>query len=110
MVSCREAERRIAEDDGDAADVVHVLGGTSRTAYHDARDCHALINDDRRTKATARRIAQSRLRPPCRSCVLVSDSDDVGGYEMPSTRFADVIEADQERRQREREQRPTPLG
>lgn len=108
MVSYRDAEARIAEDDGDADDVVYVLGDSTRTAYHDDRDCHALINDDRPARATPRRVAQSRLRPPCGSCVFDPDASGRGGYEMPSTRFADVIEADQERRQQEREDWSSP--
>lgn len=106
-LSWRDREARIEKDDGDADETVYLLAESSTSAYHTRRDCTGLsrrdgVPIDERTRGEA----QADIRPPCGSCVLSPAVAEID-HRSPEQRFADLIAADRDRRQSERERRRT---
>jgi len=68
------AQREIDKDDGDPSETVYTSSGSPRTHYHEDRNCDRLedVNPDR-IREVERKVAQRRVKPPCRLCTIDGD-------------------------------------
>lgn len=78
-INREQAQARIARDDGDSADEVHVLRGVSSEVgrYHEDSECRTLPTD-RPLDTMLREHAQQHGNAPCLVCVLETTTDNPG--------------------------------
>lgn len=70
-INREQAQRRIAQDDGDGTDRVYLPRGNNSTVecYHEREDCYTLRHTTT-CDAVMREQAQQQGKAPCKVCVL----------------------------------------
>ena len=89
-----ERQHRIAKDDGDPDDTVYVkrTRRNNDSKYHESTSCKYIPSGSlTEHRPLPRKVAQDRLFPPCRLCVLNDVEYDYNGNTGP---WLQLLEAD----------------
>jgi hypothetical protein len=104
-----ERERQREADDGNRNETVYFLrsGNGGSKAYHVDRECRYLDGSKKAERSVIEKrrgdVLDTTRRAPCAFCTVenehTADPADGGSGKSPAAQFADLIEADQRRRE-----------